>query len=145
MSCMRRVLFSTLTKEDIEDGDTGLGRFCHVCGWKYDLNQYEKPFIDGINGESISQLENEFRKHRREKPDYNFLIQHKNPHIYICPVCLKHYFSDIGSHEICPICKWQDDLYQEDNPESDGGANHVSLVEARENYSKEGISDPDIL
>lgn len=26
--------FSELTEEDVQDGDDGLNRFCHVCGWK---------------------------------------------------------------------------------------------------------------
>lgn len=39
-----------------------------------------------------------------------------------------------GTFELCPICGWEDDL-------SDGGANKVSLKEAKENFKKFGISD----
>lgn len=53
-----------------------------------------------------------------------------------CPVCGKHIFSEEGSYEYCVVCGWQDDAVQEDDPEYDGGANRMSLNEAREAYKK---------
>ncbi len=40
-----------------------------------------------------------------------------------------------GSHEICPVCFWHHDYYQFKNP-SLGGANKVSLNEAKQNFKQ---------
>ena len=43
-----------------------------------------------------------------------------------------------GTFEICPVCFWEDDNVQFDDPEYEGGANGISLNKARENYKKTG-------
>jgi hypothetical protein len=40
----------------------------------------------------------------------------------------------VGSHEICPVCFWEDDLIQTRWPASAGGANRPSLIECQRNY-----------
>lgn len=40
--------------------------------------------------------------------------------------------------EICDVCGWQDDGVQNDDPDFAGGANHMSLNQAREAY-KQGL------
>ena len=55
---------------------------------------------------------------------------------YLCPVCGKHEFSCGGSYEICPVCDWQNDGYQEEYPDADGCANRSSLNQFREAYKK---------
>ncbi|MGK6310278.1 CPCC family cysteine-rich protein [Variovorax sp. DT-64] len=50
-----------------------------------------------------------------------------------------------GSFEICPVCGWEDDPIQSRDPEYAGGANRVSLVEARQNYLSYGASDQAML
>lgn len=54
-----------------------------------------------------------------------------------CPVCGKSYFSSKHSFEICPICGWEDDAIQERDPNFEGGANHLSLNQAKLRYRKE--------
>ncbi|MCL1879691.1 MAG: hypothetical protein FWF71_03605 [Actinomycetia bacterium] len=39
--------------------------------------------------------------------------------------------------EICPLCSWQDDGVQNDDPEYSGGANHLSLNEYRKKWLAE--------
>ncbi len=41
-----------------------------------------------------------------------------------------------GTYAICPVCWWEDDA-------TDGGANRVTLDEARANYRRCGAADPD--
>ena len=51
-----------------------------------------------------------------------------------CPVCGKYEFEEYGSFDICPFCKWEDDNLQGDNHNYAGGANHLSVNEARIEY-----------
>lgn len=53
-----------------------------------------------------------------------------------CPVCKKYEFPFQNSYEICKVCGWIDDRYQEQNPNEDCLANTMSLEEARTAYSK---------
>jgi hypothetical protein len=43
-----------------------------------------------------------------------------------------------GTFDICPVCRWEDDNLQFDDPSYAGGANRVSLNEAKENYAAYG-------
>ena len=60
-----------------------------------------------------------------------------------CPVCacLTLSVRPPGSHDICPVCFWEDDPVQADDPDYAGGANAASLIEARANYAAFGASD----
>ncbi|MEN5433442.1 CPCC family cysteine-rich protein [Sphingobacterium faecium] len=40
--------------------------------------------------------------------------------------------------DICPVCFWQKDFYQEEHIDDSGGPNLVSLREARENFKSFG-------
>ena len=53
-----------------------------------------------------------------------------------CPCCQYLTLSEEppGTFEICPVCRWEDDNVQYNDPDSEGGANSVSLKKARENY-----------
>jgi len=51
-----------------------------------------------------------------------------------CRCCGSLVIDDYDSYEICPVCGWEDDEYQYEHPDSIGGANKVSLNEAREAY-----------
>lgn len=53
---------------------------------------------------------------------------------HLCPVCGKFEFESRLSFEICDECGWQDDVFDEDDPDSISGANEMSLEEAREAY-----------
>ena len=52
----------------------------------------------------------------------------------MCPVCGKHQFEEDDNFEICPVCGWEDDGIQRDDPDYDGGANDLSLNQYREKY-----------
>jgi len=47
-----------------------------------------------------------------------------------------------SSHQICPVCFWEDDGHQFRHPASTGGANRVSLEQAVSNYRLHGVSEP---
>jgi len=59
-----------------------------------------------------------------------------------CPCCGYYQFDKgPGSFEICPICYWEDDKIQRDDPDYQGGANPLSLNECRNNYKKFGACE----
>lgn len=57
----------------------------------------------------------------------------------ICPVCNKHKFSEYDSYEICPICGWEDDGVQRDDPDYPEGANGMSLNEYKRRAIEKGL------
>jgi len=60
-----------------------------------------------------------------------------------CPCCGYLTMPELrGSYGICPVCLWEDDEVQFDEPDFAGGANKVSLNEARKNFRRYGVSDP---
>lgn len=56
---------------------------------------------------------------------------------HVCPVCGKFIFDEEGSYDFCEVCNWCDDPLQEKYPDFPGGANDMSLNQARKAY-KEG-------
>jgi hypothetical protein len=64
--------------------------------------------------------------------------------LYSCPCCGYPTLGEPppGTFEICPICLWEDDNVQFEDMSHRGGANVVSLSEARENFAAIGASEP---
>ena len=50
-----------------------------------------------------------------------------------CPVYGKYYFETENDMD---ICDWCNDSLQEENPDYEGGANHMSLNQARKAFKK---------
>jgi hypothetical protein len=63
--------------------------------------------------------------------------------VYPCPCCDAPQFDEVGTYDYCSVCDWQDDPVQELHPEERGGANGISLSEARANFAKSGVADPE--
>jgi hypothetical protein len=62
---------------------------------------------------------------------------------YPCQCCGFLTLSDpqIGSYEICPVCYWEDDAVQAEDPTYAGGANRVCLNDARKNFVRFGACE----
>ncbi|WP_072171020.1 CPCC family cysteine-rich protein [Trabulsiella odontotermitis] len=58
---------------------------------------------------------------------------------YPCPCCGEKIFEGVGLYEICPVCDWEDDPIQSSDPDYSGGANALSLYEARELFKKRNV------
>lgn len=50
----------------------------------------------------------------------------------ICPCCGEYHFEEEDFYEVCEVCGWEDDGLQRDEPDYEGGANTISLNQARE-------------
>lgn len=53
-----------------------------------------------------------------------------------CPVCGKYEFEERDSLDYCDICGWCDDAIQLRQPDYRGGANKLSLNEARKAWAE---------
>ncbi|MFR7638462.1 MAG: CPCC family cysteine-rich protein [Allobaculum sp.] len=64
-----------------------------------------------------------------------------------CPCCGYFTFGERpnGTYDICPVCFWEDDPIQLDNPSYRGGANNVSLIEGRENFAAFGSCEKEMI
>lgn len=58
----------------------------------------------------------------------------ENPDLLPCPCCGKHTITSLGEYEICDVCGWEDDPIQSAKPDYAGGANKLSLHEARREW-----------
>ncbi len=65
---------------------------------------------------------------------------------YKCPCCGYYTYTEKpnGNYAICPVCFWEDDPIQLNDPDYTGGANTVSLNQARENFIKFGACEKDM-
>ena len=50
-----------------------------------------------------------------------------------------------GSFSICPVCFWEDDQVQFDEPDYSGGANKVSLNQAKKKFKEYGASSEEFI
>ncbi|MEU0236326.1 CPCC family cysteine-rich protein [Nocardiopsis sp. NPDC006198] len=59
-----------------------------------------------------------------------------------CPCCgFRVHKNPPGSHEVCPVCFWEDDAVQLRWPALSGGVNNNSLYDAQCKYVEIGASD----
>lgn len=62
--------------------------------------------------------------------------------LWPCPCCDARELSTLGVYEICGVCGWEDDPVQARDVHYEGGANQVSLQQARERWTKNNKKAP---
>jgi hypothetical protein len=67
--------------------------------------------------------------------------------MYTCPCCGYKTFDEEpnGHYDICPVCFWEDDPIQKDDPTYEGGANRVSLKQGQQNFIKFGACEEEMI
>lgn len=55
-----------------------------------------------------------------------------------CPCCGFRTLSKRNAYELCPVCYWEDDPHQANQPKSPDGANAVSLIAGQRAYARMG-------
>lgn len=125
-------------KEEMEEYLNG-NVYCFSCGWIYDLDQAENPESkDGFNKMSVVEYKKWYEDKLKENPNYNYLEDNMpTPKPHKCPVCGEYEFKEEDSFDICPVCGWEDDGYFEG-----GGANDMSLEEAKKDFAEKRACDP---
>ena len=66
---------------------------------------------------------------------------------FYCPCCGYNTLDEApnGTYNICDICFWEDDPVQLENPNYEGGANRVSLIQGRKNFDEFGASELEMI
>ncbi len=129
--------------EDFKSEEMGLydtgQQYCQHCGWIYDLGQFENPNSNnGFNKLSLNEYKKAFEKKLKSNPNYDYFEENRPAPIpHKCPVCGEYEFSDEASYDICSICGWEDDGYF-----TGGGANALSLSEAKIEFAKKRKQNP---
>lgn len=49
----------------------------------------------------------------------------------LCPCCGQYYRNFTEDFGVCEVCGWEEDCVQENDPDYEGGANVMSLNQAR--------------
>jgi len=55
----------------------------------------------------------------------------------MCPICAEYEFEE--DFDLCPICKWQYDRVQYDEPDLWGGANKLSINDYKKQWQEEKL------
>lgn len=66
---------------------------------------------------------------------------------FYCPCCGYNTFIEppTGTYIICIICFWEDDPIQLENPNYQGGANRVSLIQGQKNFEMFGACEKEMI
>ncbi|UCH35098.1 MAG: hypothetical protein JSV65_01730 [Armatimonadota bacterium] len=64
---------------------------------------------------------------------------------HTCPCCGYKTLSQPRCWDVCPICLWEDDNVQSDEPDFYPGANKISLRQAQRNFSEFGACERRVL
>ena len=59
-----------------------------------------------------------------------------------CPVCGEYTFPCRDSYDICDVCDWEDNWYQEEYPDEGGLDNLYSVNRAKKHFQKYGTTEP---
>ena len=106
--------------------EEGIRRYC-----KHSQLQYTAMLWGRHDGYTIDFMDEEKQKQAASFAEKLLAVDRT------CPVCGNYSFEEKGAYEICPICGWEDDPVQRREPDFEGGANTLSLNEARRKYAEE--------
>lgn len=95
---------------------------------KFDLEELEAKPGTSVGADAVRNLRDRAQKDALKMFEYDQLFR--------CPCCGNKTLSAEGVYEICNICLWEDDPIQSSEQTFQGGANKISLTEARNNWRK---------
>ena len=66
---------------------------------------------------------------------------------FTCPCCGYKTLSREagGTYALCPVCFWEDDQIQFNDPDYEGGANKISLKQAQKNFLQFGACEIEVI
>ncbi len=111
----KRFYFDELNERELESGETPNEQQCTRCGWYYDLEQLADPNLKNqSNKMSLNEYKEWYKQKRKEKRNWTYYIENMPPKKPVkCPVCGEYTFKNKLDYDICPICAWENDGYEE--------------------------------
>ncbi len=94
-----------------------------VLGWAAKVGSEPTPHRENKNPYSVGNVMQKSKNNMQEEK-------------LLCPCCKSFQLDEVGGYEICPVCNWEDDPVQRKDPDFAGGANKVSLNQARKDFLK---------
>ncbi|BCL78597.1 hypothetical protein ccbrp13_10620 [Ktedonobacteria bacterium brp13] len=112
----------------------------------------EGNFEDKDESDMTEEMDNEAirKRYLQHFVDYIDILDNKSVHAepqegvkYQCPCCGYKTLEERGGFDICPVCFWEDDGQDDADAAVNRpfGPNHISLVQARDNYRRIGACD----
>ncbi|MBE6136312.1 MAG: hypothetical protein E7181_03500 [Erysipelotrichaceae bacterium] len=87
---------------------------------------------------SLNQYKNWYKQKIKDNNNWEYYLDFiGDPEPHKCPVCGEYVFPNLNSYDICPVCGWEDDEVFDG-----GGANGISLEEAKENFAEKRKVNP---
>lgn len=108
--------FSELNDDEIAEGETPNTTQCSRCGWFYDLEQLDDSNLKKESNEmSLNEYKEWYKNKIEENPNWEYyqdFIGEPEPHK--CPLCGEYEFKDSLCYDICPVCGWEDNGFEND-------------------------------
>ena len=129
--------FVKLYNEEIEMGISPNDCQCDICGWYYDLEQTKNPNLKNqANKKSLNEYIKWYQEKISENPKWRYIDTFKPKRVkHPCPVCGKYIFKSTISYDICPICGWEDNGF-EDYPHDIPYEGGKSFYQTKKEYFK---------
>ena len=106
-------------------------------GRSSDLGARQITIHDAIKQREIADVILECTKKREGLIGNDVSTGGGNPRLFKKCACCGEYTIPLGSeYEVCLVCGWIDDKYQNNHSDSLQGKNNTTLIQARTNYQK---------
>lgn len=127
--------YSYIVPKDIEEVNIGDTVLVDRAGKKVRGEVVDKNFYNKSNVPYPLERTKNVIKVLKTPEELNKYILGKNKK-FRCPCCGYYTMPEVDMWDICPVCFWEYDPLQSDEPTYSGGANKPCLNEARKNYKK---------
>lgn len=136
--------FTKLIDVDIDQlGLTPNTTQCRMYGWFYDLEQFKDPNLkNDSNAMSLNEYKEWYKKKIKENKKWEYYQDFVgDPVPTKCKLCGEHTFKDRLTYDICPICGWQDNGF-EDDPDEKPSDWEMSFNDYRKWFKEQRAKDP---
>lgn len=98
--------------------------------------KYNSLIFEALKAKYIGVRNDFLSKRVSEILNTNHEVEGVQEELITCPCCDYKALSTKGEYDICPVCFWEDD--GNTDPKSFSSPNHMTLAQARENFTKFG-------